>query len=360
MFVAFLGVALRLSAASSPTPTFTPTATLTTTPDCSNAALRSWDFNTGTQAWFAGMNVAVTSTAGALSMTMTDYDPYVFGPAQLCLQPSERYVSFRLWNQSADTAVSIYVRPWGLGFSQTYHLDITVTASDSGYRDYWADLGLIPGWAGIHADQLRFDPGANLNSGTMLLDSLSISSSPFSPTPTPTATPSTTSTATPSITLSATPSVSPSPSPSFTPSRTLTPSVTVSFSPTTLPTLSASPSFTATPSMTLGPTATVSPEAGFGAFSGRPQGFVSPNPFFPGRPPLDQAHFHVGSSAGAGSLSILDLQLRVRRRIPFAAGQEPTWDGRDDGGNLLNSGSYLYLLNGDGQAPRKGSVTLAR
>ena len=80
--------------------------------------------------------------------------------------------------------------------------------------------------------------------------------------------------------------------------------------------------------------------------------FVSPNPFTPGITPNDQAFFNLSPYHGAGKLVITDLRRRKVRSIDFTASQRVAWDGKDDGGNLVQSGVYVFLLQVDGQFKR--------
>jgi hypothetical protein len=142
------------------------------------------------------------------------------------------------------------------------------------------------------------------------------------------------------------------------PTPSVTPSFTVSATPTLTP--SAGPPGTATPTVGASATASASP-AGPSPTPAPPSGsFVSPNPFFPTRPPLDHVRFNLPAGHAAVQLSILDLNLRLRWQGSFAGASTVEWDGHDQQGSLLPSGAYLYLLAEDGQAARKGSLVLAR
>ncbi len=86
---------------------------------------------------------------------------------------------------------------------------------------------------------------------------------------------------------------------------------------------------------------------------------VSPNPFTPGMVPNDQAHFNLTAYHGAGQLVIADLRRRKIRSINFQASQQLMWDGRDDSGNLVPPGVYVFILQADG-ATHRSTVTVMR
>jgi hypothetical protein len=87
--------------------------------------------------------------------------------------------------------------------------------------------------------------------------------------------------------------------------------------------------------------------------------FVSPNPFTPGHPPNDLAHFNLNPYHGPGHLVVTDLRRRKIRSIDFQASQLLTWDGRDDAGNGVPPGVYVFLLQVDG-ATHRSTVTVLR
>ncbi|HJT25704.1 MAG TPA: hypothetical protein VJ873_14100, partial [bacterium] len=122
------------------------------------------------------------------------------------------------------------------------------------------------------------------------------------------------------------------------------------------PTSSPTPPWTATPSATPSPTS--SPLSTFTP-TPTPGRFVWPNPFTPQLPTDNTAHFNLPSGHGAGKFLIADLKRRKVRSVDFSAGQDAAWDGRDDDGNLVASGVYLYLLESDGTVHR-GTVTVLR
>jgi hypothetical protein len=87
--------------------------------------------------------------------------------------------------------------------------------------------------------------------------------------------------------------------------------------------------------------------------------FVSPNPFTPGITPNDQAVFNLSPYHGAGKLVVADLRRRKVRSIDFTASQRVAWDGKDDAGNFVQSGVYVFLLQVDGTFKRS-TVTVMR
>ena len=83
-----------------------------------------------------------------------------------------------------------------------------------------------------------------------------------------------------------------------------------------------------------------------------------PNPFNP----QVEIRYEL-AQAGAVRVRILDVRghlLRVLKDGPATAGwQSLTWDGRDDGGRGLPSGTYLYQISGAGQEA-VGKIGLVR
>jgi hypothetical protein len=87
--------------------------------------------------------------------------------------------------------------------------------------------------------------------------------------------------------------------------------------------------------------------------------YVSPNPFTPGLLPNNQAYFNLSPYHGSGHLVIADLRRRKIRSIDFQSSQELIWDGRDDSGNLVPPGVYVFILQVDG-AIHRSTVTVMR
>jgi hypothetical protein len=188
--------------------------------------------------------------------------------------------------------------------------------------------------------------------------------------PTFTPPPTSTLTASPTSTVSFTPSKTPTSTGTFTltvtPTTTFTPTRSPSFTPT--PTITSTPTFTNTPTITATPTNTLSPMPTFTPTNTLPATstptpppgmLVWPNPFTPQLSPNNHAHFLLPPGHGAGQLVIVDLRRRKIRSLDFSPGEDVQWDGQDDGGNVVSSGVYLYLLESDGTV-RRGTVTVMR
>lgn len=194
----------------------------------------------------------------------------------------------------------------------------------------------------------------------------------FSPTSTPTLTVTSTLTSTDTLTLTSTPTLTQSrtftstPTPTFTPTFTPTPTSTstLTSTPTITPTLTSTstPTITATPSNTLSPISTFTPTSTliFTSTPTPPPGIlVWPNPFTPQLPTNNTTHFTLPLGHGAGRILIADLRRRKIRSLDFSPGHDVQWDGHDDGGNIVSSGVYLYLLESNGTV-RRGTVTVLR
>jgi hypothetical protein len=182
----------------------------------------------------------------------------------------------------------------------------------------------------------------------------------FTPTPTTTPTHTPTSTSTPSPTPTPTPTPTQTFTPTITPTPTNTPTITptltntLSFTPTFFPT--NSPTFTNTP--TISPTSTNTPVLTYTPTP--PPGVkVWPNPFTPQLSPNNVTHFLLPSGHGAGRLLIANLRRKLVYSLDFGAAADVQWDGKDNSGNVVPSGVFLYLLESDGTV-RRGTVTVMR
>jgi len=90
-----------------------------------------------------------------------------------------------------------------------------------------------------------------------------------------------------------------------------------------------------------------------------PDTTVRPNPFNPSAT-IDYAVPH----AGTASLQVFDAAGRLVRTLiqgKMEAGkQSVTWDGRDNSGQALSSGTYFYSLSLDGQVLDKGKAVMLK
>jgi hypothetical protein len=98
-----------------------------------------------------------------------------------------------------------------------------------------------------------------------------------------------------------------------------------------------------------GPTPTPAPAADTAA----------PNPFTPDQASNNLVLFSLPSSHEAGSLVLVDLKRRAARKIEFGAGSQVAWDGKNDKGEMVHGGVYVYVLRA-GDLTRKGTVTVLR
>ena len=90
-----------------------------------------------------------------------------------------------------------------------------------------------------------------------------------------------------------------------------------------------------TPTITVTATAIVEPGLETG-------GYVTPNPFFPGRG--QTANFRFRTDDPADDYEIKSHTLRGRRVRTLRNSR--AWDGRDDAGNLCEGGVYVYQIHG--------------
>jgi len=170
-------------------------------------------------------------------------------------------------------------------------------------------------------------------------------------TATNTATSSTTNTATNTATASATHTVTHtstfSPTNTITNTATVTMTSTPTYTPTVTPTITVTRTPTLTPTVTITPTPASSPN------------LPGPNPFTPNLPTNNFVSFNLSPGHSSGELFIFDLKRYPVRRIDFAAGTVVSWDGKNDGGQVVQGGLYVYLLSVDGHVHR-GSITVLK
>lgn len=101
------------------------------------------------------------------------------------------------------------------------------------------------------------------------------------------------------------------------------------------------------------PTATVSPTP-----VASPN-LPGPNPFTPSLPSNNITSFNLLLSHSSGDLAIFDLRSTPVRKISFAAGAKVSWDGKNDSGQVVQGGVFVYLLSVDGHV-HKGSITVLK
>ncbi len=183
---------------------------------------------------------------------------------------------------------------------------------------------------------------------TAIFENVCVTSISPIPTYTPIQTITSTSTFTPSFTSTLTPVQT------FTPTSTFTSSFT--FSATNSPTITNTPTITPSPTNTLSPQPTETPTI---TATPPPGVKVWPNPFTPLLPTNTITHFFLPANHGAGQLLIADLKRKLVRSLDFGAVVDVQWDGKDNGGNVVPSGVYLYLLESSGTVQR-GTITVMR
>jgi hypothetical protein len=180
----------------------------------------------------------------------------------------------------------------------------------------------------------------------------------FSPTPSPTATFSKTFTSTltwsPSgtstTTHTQTDTPTPTPTASYTPTLSGTPTLTRTFSPTSSPTASFSKTYTPIPSFTCTPTFSPTPRPSFKPY---------PDPFVPGHPPDDIATFPLPNDHGEAKLLVADLHRRRIFEKIFAPRELVYWDGRDSNNDFVRGGVYIYFLEAQ-HVVHRGTLTVLR
>lgn len=136
----------------------------------------NWTFSTPMtyEGWQGAQQILPSVANGALVLTSTGTDPFIYSQDNLNIPASVRYLHIRLRNQTADTAAAFYfTTTLDGGWGQNKVVAFTTAANASGYTNYVVDMGASPNWTGT-IKQLRFDPFSS--TGTMLVDSVYLSS----------------------------------------------------------------------------------------------------------------------------------------------------------------------------------------
>jgi hypothetical protein len=157
----------------------TPISSSSSTSSSSNSVSSSsgdmvkpfWNFTTGTEGWAVTNQLELTASSGLLNLDITGNDPYIHSPNDLGISLSEySAVAISMQNQTADTVAELF---WITTTSSVYDgvkmIQFPIVANDSGQRLYLIDLSNHPEWHDI-LKQLRFDPIANLGSGSQSID----------------------------------------------------------------------------------------------------------------------------------------------------------------------------------------------
>jgi len=71
------------------------------------------------------------------------------------------------------------------------------------------------------------------------------------------------------------------------------------------------------------------------------------------------SHFTVSATHGAGEFIIMTLRQRPVRTLKFDPNVPVEWDGKNDSGEVVPGGLYLYLLKVDGRT-RRGTIAVLR
>ncbi|BBH24091.1 hypothetical protein Back11_54360 [Paenibacillus baekrokdamisoli] len=123
---------------------------------------KGWEFNTDAnlENWSSGnQNSSMTATGGALNVTSSGTDPYIYSPDQLEITNPllNRYIHIRLQNQSSNsTAELFFITTTDTTWNATKSVLIPIIAT-SGMMDYVVDMGENANWTGT-IRQIRFDP----------------------------------------------------------------------------------------------------------------------------------------------------------------------------------------------------------
>ncbi len=176
-----------------------------------------------------------------------------------------------------------------------------------------------------------------------------------SPTATMTPTVTQTSTATPSDTPTLSPTVTPTHTLTWTPTET--PTITTTYTPTPPYTLTATPSVTLTVTHTRVPTLTPTPTLTVTPVATPDRILVFPNPFDP-----ETAQGHVlkfDNLPPESEIQIFTVSGELVRKFQGVSGRQ-TWDGKNQNGEQVAAGVYIYLITTGDEKKITGKLFILR
>lgn len=120
-----------------------------------------WPFTATTDRWIAYNDISGfgTQTGGYIGGTSTGTDPYLLSATGLNTPiTSNKKIKIRMKNGTSSTTAQVYFRTVAdSSWNEAKHLDFTIVANDTMYRDYIIDMSSVAGWTGT-LEQLRLDP----------------------------------------------------------------------------------------------------------------------------------------------------------------------------------------------------------
>lgn len=96
------------------------------------------------------------------------------------------------------------------------------------------------------------------------------------------------------------------------------------------------------------------------AVENKPEITVAPNPFTPTKAPWNKAGFILRDRvAVSADLKIFEIGGAMIRKVSFGSGENAEWDGKDEAGNTVEGGIYLWQITFSGKNVT-GTVVVAR
>ncbi|WP_010277226.1 fibronectin type III domain-containing protein [Paenibacillus senegalensis] len=138
--------------------------------------VKQWEFEQAgnLEGWSFQHQVTGVVTGGALVLTSTGNDPYVWSPDLLSvIDPSRfRYIRIRLKNSTSDkVARFFFITDADPAWNAVKSIAFTISANDADYKEYAVDMAANSNWTGT-IRRFRFDPFGT--TGIMLIDWIQI------------------------------------------------------------------------------------------------------------------------------------------------------------------------------------------
>lgn len=136
-------------------------------------AARRWNFDSGLDSWALVNQMSGSASGGVLTVNASGSDPYMVSPDNLGIAAaSSRSVSVRMRNSTTSNVGEFFFTTTSdPNFTSAKRASFVITAQDSDYTTYTAEMAQVPGWTGI-VKQIRLDPATA--GGTINIDYIQI------------------------------------------------------------------------------------------------------------------------------------------------------------------------------------------
>lgn len=137
----------------------------------------AWEFNNAgnQEGWTMANSLSGSVGNGSLALTVTGADPFMISPDNIYANiDAYKYLIIKMKNDSLDWSGKLFwTTAEDTAWNEAKSLSFPIKNADTGYRTYVLDLGVCGDWNGI-LKQLRIDPGDNVSSGNMYIDSIAL------------------------------------------------------------------------------------------------------------------------------------------------------------------------------------------